>query len=76
MELTEEILRDALHYGKAFTKLGRTAQYIPELRAVNRYYLGICTMDLDGNVLKSKGIQGAFYDPEYLQAGVSDPCDP
>lgn len=52
MELTEEILRDALHYGKAFTKLGRTAQYIPELRAVNRYYLGICTMDLDGNVLE------------------------
>ena len=68
MELTEEILRDALHYGKAFTKLGRTAQYIPELRAVNRYYLGICT--------GSRGYKSAFYDPEYLQAGVSDPCDP
>ena len=40
MELTEEILRDALHYGKAFTKLGRTAQYIPELRAVNRIIWG------------------------------------
>lgn len=28
------------------SKLGQTARYIPELRAVNRYYLGICTMDL------------------------------
>ena len=50
--LTEELLKDALQYGKAFTKLGMTAQYIPQLRDVNKYYLGVCTMDLDGNVLE------------------------
>nr|WP_317284033.1 glutaminase A [uncultured Sellimonas sp.] len=51
--ITEELLYDALHYGKAFTKLGQTAQYIPELRDVNKYYLGICTIDLEGNVLEA-----------------------
>nr|WP_294469180.1 glutaminase A [uncultured Sellimonas sp.] len=51
--LTKELLNDALHYGKAFTKLGKTAQYIPQLRDVNKYYLGICTMDLEGNVLEA-----------------------
>lgn len=51
--LTEELLKDALQYGKAFTKLGMTAQYIPQLRDVNKYYLGVCTMDLDGNVLEA-----------------------
>ena len=40
--LTEELLKDALQYGKAFTKLGMTAQYIPQLRDVNKYYLGVC----------------------------------
>ena len=50
--LTEEILKDALHYGKAFTKLGKTAQYIPQLKEVNKYYLGVCAMDLDGMVLE------------------------
>ena len=33
--------------------LGKTAQYIPELRAVNQYYLGVCTIDLEGNVLEA-----------------------
>ena len=51
--LTEEILKDALHYGKAFTKLGKTAQYIPQLKEVNKYYLGVCAMDLDGKVLEA-----------------------
>ena len=51
--LTEEILKDALHYGKAFTKLGKTAQYIPQLKEVNKYYLGVCAMDLDGMVLEA-----------------------
>ena len=35
MKVTEDLLKDALRYGKAFTKFGKTAQYIPELRAVN-----------------------------------------
>lgn len=51
--LTEELLKDALRYGKAFAKLGMTAQYIPQLRDVNKYYLGVCTMDLDGNILEA-----------------------
>ena len=46
MKVTEDLLKDALRYGKAFTKFGKTAQYIPELRAVNQYYLGVCTIDL------------------------------
>ena len=33
--------------------MGKTAQYIPELRAVNQYYLGVCTIDLEGNVLEA-----------------------
>ena len=51
--LTEELLKDAVRYGKAFTKLGRTAQYIPQLREVNKYYLGICAMDLEGNTYEA-----------------------
>ena len=51
--LTEELLKDAVRYGKAFTKLGRTAQYIPQLRDVNKYYLGICAMDLEGNTYEA-----------------------
>ena len=53
MKVTEDLLKDALRYGKAFTKFGKTAQYIPELRAVNQYYLGVCTIDLEGNVLEA-----------------------
>ena len=39
--LTEEILKDALHYGKAFTRLGKTAQYIPQRKEVKKCYLGV-----------------------------------
>ena len=53
MKLTEDILKDSLRYGKGFTRLGRTAQYIPQLRTVNPYYLGVCTMDMEGNVLEA-----------------------
>lgn len=51
--LKEELLQDALHYGKAFVHMGKTAQYIPELKNVSKYYLGICTIDMDGNVLEA-----------------------
>ena len=64
--LTEEILKDALHYGKAFTKLGKTAQYIPQLKEVNKYYLGVCAMDLDGKVLEAGDYESSVYHSEYF----------
>ena len=36
--LKEELLQDALHYGKAFVHMGQTAQYIPELKNVSKKY--------------------------------------
>ncbi|MDO5407080.1 MAG: glutaminase A [Eubacteriales bacterium] len=51
--LTEELLHEALEYGKVFVQNGQTAQYIPELRHVNKYYLGICAMTLDGQIYEA-----------------------
>ena len=52
--VSEELLKDALAYGKAFIKNGQTAQYIPELKNVNKYYLGICVITQDGKILKKE----------------------
>ena len=76
MKVTEDLLKDALRYGKAFTKFGKTAQYIPELRAVNQYYLGVCTIDLEGNGAGGGGYPYSLYDTEYFEAGVPDPGNP
>lgn len=51
--ITDELLQEALEYGKVFVKNGQTAQYIPELRNVNKYYLGICAMTLDGKIYEA-----------------------
>lgn len=51
--ITEELLHEALDYGRVFVKNGQTAQYIPELRTVNKYYLGICAMTLDGKIYEA-----------------------
>lgn len=51
--ITDELLNDALEYGRVFVKTGQTAQYIPELKNVNKYYLGICVMTLDGEIFEA-----------------------
>lgn len=51
--ISNEILHEALDYGKVFVKTGQTAQYIPELRNVNKYHLGICAMTLDGEIYEA-----------------------
>ena len=50
--LTQECLQDALKYGECFVKLGKTAEYIPELARVNKYRLGVCIVGLDGTVME------------------------
>ena len=47
-EICQSMLEDALSYGRAFTKEGKTAQYIPYLRQVDRDLLGVCAETLDG----------------------------
>ena len=42
------MLEDALAYGRAFTDQGRTAQYIPYLRHVDRDLLGVSVRTVDG----------------------------
>ena len=49
--LTQECLQDALHYGECFVKLGKPAEYIPELARVNKYHLGVCVVGLDGSII-------------------------
>lgn len=58
--ITEEILNEALDYGKVFVTTGETAQYIPELRHVNKYRLGICAMTLDGKVYEAGDTHVSF----------------
>ena len=55
------------------SKLGQTAQYIPGLRAVNRYYLGICTMDLVGNVMEAGDtrVPGLLF-PDVFDSALDD----
>ena len=60
MELTEQLLKDALQYGKCFTRNGNTAEYIPELRRVNKYQLGIAAVDMDGNMMEAGDTQTPF----------------
>ena len=64
--LTEEILKDALHYGKAFTKLGKTAQYIPQLKEVNKYYLGVCAMESGWDGAGGGRYESSVYHSEYF----------
>lgn len=51
--ITQEILEDALRYGSCFLENGNTADYIPELKRVNKYQLGICAVDLNGTILEA-----------------------
>ena len=48
--VTQELLKDALKYGKCFVRNGNTANYIPELQRVNKYQLGICAVGFDGDL--------------------------
>lgn len=47
-EITQAMLEDALAYGRTFTSQGRTAQYIPYLKQVDRDLLGVSVQTLDG----------------------------
>ncbi|HBA64235.1 MAG TPA: glutaminase A [Lachnospiraceae bacterium] len=51
--ITQELLEDALKYGKCFVRNGNTASYIPELQRVNKYQLGICAVGMDGEVMEA-----------------------
>lgn len=58
--VSEELLKGALEYGKAFIKNGQTAQYIPELKNVNKYYLGICVITQDGKIFEEGDVNIPF----------------
>lgn len=58
--ISQAILDDALAYGRAFVAEGNTAQYIPELRNVNKYHLGICVKTVEGEELSSGDTDTAF----------------
>lgn len=58
--VTQELLDDALEYGRAFVRNGHTADYIPELKNMNKYYLGICVMTPDGKIYESGDAQIPF----------------
>lgn len=58
--ISEELLNEALEYGRVFVTTGHTAQYIPELRHVNKYHLGICAMTMDGKVYEAGDTQVPF----------------
>ena len=51
--LTEELLKDALQYGESIYQTGHDSAVYSAAADVNKYYLGVCTMDLDGNVLEA-----------------------
>lgn len=51
--VTQELLEDALKYGKCFVRGGNTAGYIPELKRVNKYQLGICATGVDGEIMEA-----------------------
>ena len=52
-EICQAMLEDALAYGRAFTGKGRTAQYIPYLRQVDRDLLGVSVRTVDGRRLSA-----------------------
>lgn len=58
--LTQEILEDALKYGWGFVQNGNTAGYIPELKQVNKYQLGICTVGMDGTIMEAGDSRATF----------------
>lgn len=50
--LTQALLHDSLKYGKCFTSLGRSADYIPELARINKHRLGVCAVSCQGEILE------------------------
>lgn len=52
-DITQSMLEDALAYGRAFIGQGRTAQYIPYLRHVDRELLGVSVQTVDGRRLSA-----------------------
>lgn len=58
--ISQSILDDALAYGRAFVAEGQTAQYIPELRNINKYHLGIAVKTVDGTTLEAGDTETAF----------------
>lgn len=58
--VTQELLDDALKYGRCFLRNGNTAAYIPELRQVNKYQLGICAVGIDGTVVEAGDSRTSF----------------
>ena len=76
MELTEEIFerRPALWQGVYQT--GADSTVYPRAARRESVLSGDLYYGSGRKCTGSRGYKSAFYDPEYLQAGVSDPCDP
>lgn len=58
--LKQELLHDALKYGKCFTSLGKPADYIPELARVNKHHLGVCAISTDGKTIEEGDTRTPF----------------
>ena len=58
--ITQAILEEALAYGRTFTSQGKTAQYIPYLRHVDRDLVGISVQTADGQRLSAGDAQTRF----------------
>lgn len=58
--LTQELLQDALKYGKCFTAQGKPAHYIPELKRVNKHQLGVCAISVKGEILEAGDTRKPF----------------
>ena len=59
-EITQNMLEEALAYGRAFTSQGKTAQYIPYLRHVDRDLLGVSVQTADGRRLSAGDCRAPF----------------
>ena len=58
--ITQAMLEEALAYGRTFTSQGKTAQYIPYLRHVDRDLVGISVQTADGQRLSAGDAQTRF----------------
>ena len=58
--ITQAMLEEALAYGRTFTSQGKTAQYIPYLRHVDRDLVGISVQTADGQRLSAGDAAGIY----------------
>ena len=59
-EIIQNMLEEALAYGRGFTSQGKTAQYIPYLRHVDRDLLGVSVQTADGRRLSAGDCRAPF----------------